>query len=946
MNNTNNYTNIPPDRILPDGITARHCEGSGSVPRQSSKIEQGMWFLGFLPSAVLVRGLLRHCRFPRNDAGQSTRTRRLAPLHNCAQRHKSFAFSLVEMLMALLVASLLLAALAPVMTKKFSENVSIFGTAGGSGRAPAMFKCWDYDSPELQLADDGSGYKVLPDDFPVEDAWVANFIIASGGGGGAGATNSAIVNDSYAEPADNKNGIKIELNMDEFEIETMTGGGGGAGGGAAEYSGAICSGSPSASKCECMGTFFDSKNNVCVSNNQGTATFDGAKTKCTALNTSIGGTWQPPSYGQLGNWSQDPDGTGTIYSKVGVTSGQTVWSGEKGTYSTNESVTRYKTIYYITCCNYGQQYSENSCTHRHDMGCYASPDAAVNACPSNWGYRSWAQGTGYLTMQACNTSSSYCGTRGCTSYTTTASVAHDTYRYYTLSGTSWNASGDSSSSSSSSTSRQAYCVYSGSEDINGEKFYSLSGGGGSSAPSIVNNSFDSNAKKRLKDAIKNNIGGYIVLDVGNGGQGGSGASSKGSKASNGTNGGDSCIVIQDSGHHPKFKLCVKGGNGGGGADASIANASTNGYGRKGEKVSKENGCYTYDYTVSDNNRIEFNCTNDGKEAGDGGASTNNPTTGGLGGASVLNDATVSNSGKDGVTPNSTSNPGAGGGGGTAVKSGAGSSATFGFGAGGDGAKGYIKLNFKRKFEAAGGGGGGAGYVAHIRNISVGKSATCKIKVGFGGIGGNGAGSTTPAIKGGDGGDSSISCSNAANVTYRIIGGKGGEIGTSASVGSGSTSVGGIGGEAGSYDDVGNLFTRLFSQGNFTGYKGLEGKQGGSGEASNYKEGVRSAGGRGGTSGTGEKGKCGGLYNEANVCTSVTVDENNDISEPNQNALDGLGFGSGEINPPTKDSIVEATPKFGKAGAGGGGGAWYMGKDPGKGGDGLGGYVCIYWDKLE
>ena len=110
--------------------------------------------------------------------------------------------------------------------------------------------------------------------------------------------------------------------------------------------------------------------------------------------------------------------------------------------------------------------------------------------------------------------------------------------------------------------------------------------------------------------------------------------------------------------------------------------------------------------------------------------------------------------------------------------------------------------------------------------------------------------------------------------------------------------------------------------------------------------MRSAGGRGGTSGTGEKGKCGGLYNEANVCTSVTVDENNDISEPNQNALDGLGFGSGEINPPTKDSIVEATPKFGKAGAGGGGGAWYMGKDPGKGGDGLGGYVCIYWDKLE
>ncbi len=848
------------------------------------------------------------------------------------------AFSLVEMLMALLVASLLLAALAPVVTKKFNENVSIFGAGGGSGRAPAMFKCWDYDSPELQLADDGSGYKVLPEDFPVEDAWIANFIIASGGGGGAGATNSATVSDSYTEPLDNKNGIKIEFNMDEFEIETMTGGGGGAGGGAAEYSGAICTGSPSEAKCECMGTFFDSKNNVCVSNNQGTATFDGAKTKCTALNTSIGGTWTPPTVSQMRNWNQNPDGTGTIYLKLGITSGQSVWSNASSGVCIKEEW-GWTRSYIASCCLGGN--ASSGCQWK---GCYPTSQQAQSIyCSSGYSPVTWSNGIMYSSNSECLAScqTDYSGGVGC-NYAYGCMENAKGYCYHQLDGATWRQADESNGT----TSRQVYCVYSGSEDINGEKFYSLSGGGGSSAPSIVNNSFDSNAKKRLKDAIKNNIGGYIVLDVGNGGQGGSGASSKGGKALNGGDGGESCIVIQDSGHHPKFKLCIKGGKGGGGADASIANASSNGYGRRGEKVSKENSCYTYDYTVSDNNRIDFNCTNDGKEAGNGGASTNNPTTGGLGGASILNDSQVSNSGKDGVTPNSTSNPGAGGGGGTAVKSGSGSSATFGFGAGGDGAKGYIKLNFKRKFEAAGGGGGGAGYVAHIRNISVGKSATCKIKVGFGGIGGNGAGSSTPAIKGGDGGDSSISCSNAANVTYRIIGGKGGEVGTSASVGSGSSSVGGIGGEAGGYDDVGNIFTRLFSQGNFTGYKGLEGKQGGSGEMSNYKEGVRSAGGRGGTSGTGEKGKCGGLYNEANVCTSVTVDENNNISEPSQDMLNGLGFGSGEINPPTKDSIVEATPKFGKAGAGGGGGAWYIGKDPGKGGDGLGGYVCIYWDKLE
>ena len=63
-------------------------------------------------------------------------------------------------------------------------------------------------------------------------------------------------------------------------------------------------------------------------------------------------------------------------------------------------------------------------------------------------------------------------------------------------------------------------------------------------------------------------------------------------------------------------------------------------------------------------------------------------------------------------------------------------------------------------------------------------------------------------------------------------------------------------------------------------------------------------------------------------------------------MNGEGFGAGEITAPTKDGIVEATPKYGKAGAGGGGGAWYVGKNPGRGGAGQGGYVCIYWDKLE
>ena len=56
--------------------------------------------------------------------------------HSAIKAQTITAFSLVEMLMALLVASLLMAALAPVMTKKFSENVNVTGSMG----SPASIK--------------------------------------------------------------------------------------------------------------------------------------------------------------------------------------------------------------------------------------------------------------------------------------------------------------------------------------------------------------------------------------------------------------------------------------------------------------------------------------------------------------------------------------------------------------------------------------------------------------------------------------------------------------------------------------------------------------------------------------------------------------------------------------------------------------------------------------
>ena len=85
------------------------------------------------------------------------------------------AFSLVEMLMTLLVASLLMAALAPVMTKKMQENVSI------SGFGSVIFNTGKtvYNTP-------GEYTFVVPD-----NVYELKIQAAAGGGGGGGANSTS-----------------------------------------------------------------------------------------------------------------------------------------------------------------------------------------------------------------------------------------------------------------------------------------------------------------------------------------------------------------------------------------------------------------------------------------------------------------------------------------------------------------------------------------------------------------------------------------------------------------------------------------------------------------------------------------------------------------------------------------------------------------------------------
>ena len=123
------------------------------------------------------------------------------------------AFSLVEMLMALLVASLLLAALAPVMTKKMDENVFVSGTGRNTSEHYAVF-------------DDVSKNGTEDNTFTIpSNAVNVRVTMIGGGGAGGGATfGSKIITAS-------ENNWKVPDGVKKIRVYMLGGGGGGASGG-------------------------------------------------------------------------------------------------------------------------------------------------------------------------------------------------------------------------------------------------------------------------------------------------------------------------------------------------------------------------------------------------------------------------------------------------------------------------------------------------------------------------------------------------------------------------------------------------------------------------------------------------------------------------------------------------------------------------------------------
>ncbi len=193
--------------------------------------------------------------------GQLINIRRLAPICECAQHHKSLAFSLVEMLMALLVASLLMAALAPVMTKRMNAD---FVNIGGMAKSNLIPACAYVNNTTVDMVfDNNNGCKVP------EGKYSMSAIIVSGGGGGGGAAGWQKVTERKIEingvrtevfgttgAARNQHGynsktFNIDSTMSDIEVEIVGGGNGGADGAAA--------GGHPASQADCgsWGYYFD-----------------------------------------------------------------------------------------------------------------------------------------------------------------------------------------------------------------------------------------------------------------------------------------------------------------------------------------------------------------------------------------------------------------------------------------------------------------------------------------------------------------------------------------------------------------------------------------------------------------------------------------------------------------------------------------------------------------
>ncbi len=821
---------------------------------------------------------------------------------------RSFAFSLVELLMALLVASLLLAALAPVMTKKFGENVNITGVVNNHlQETERIIKCSRTDE-DIKL-----------EDIAYSDNRVT-FLLVSGGGGGGGASGAYKSPEiSLSTPTSNTTSssnkiLNLNKDMVDFELETLIGGGGGGGGGSYSTTGNTnyCTNLGNG-KTDTTGHTGTSSKPIFVYNEQSKlcvtaygqlasggckihsengysipiCSYAGAVSACNLLTSSVGkGKFSIPEIGQMSKWpsafaiSSPPNGIDE------QNCGKTVGS---------------------ICHLYGPAAPSDATTN------------TVNRVGAIW---SSTSDNGSWAITNCSDG-----------------ISKFVHHYHTRNGSPTFEGGANCPTSF----KNGYVQYSNTRCVI-KPFFSFSGGGGGGAPGIINKSgFNNEVKTLFKKAIEDNIKtGSIKIEAGTGGNKGS----KGADSTNGGNGGDgseSCITVYtgvNATGNISFKVCAPGGNGGKGAVSSLNYSTSSSYYAAGGATKAINSCYYQNYNSGTGTKVQFNCSNEGALGEHGyGASNATETTWGHGGASALNLNTYAGTGSiNGATLNSISYPGSGGSGGRAKLE---TNETYTIGEGGAGAGGLVKITYKTKKEGAAGGGGAGGSAVRISNVIFTKKYyDCKITVGKGGAGGSpgntqNSGTAIKGSNGTNGGNSSITCDNG-NTTYTVFGGNGGA-GASAPTAS-LDSAPGTGGAA--FDKNTAATGKMDGLKNSMIYMIL-GKKG---ETAN--ENAIKTGGSGGTSGTGALGGCAGTISEENkdncIASSSTSPDGKGFKV--DDVSDAYQFYGSNLSTAWQNIVNGATPSFGTAGAGGGGGTYKDIDLIGKGGDGMPGYVCVFYTK--
>ena len=665
----------------------------------------------------------------------------------CA-KNRAKGFTLAELTLALIIISIIMVALAPVVTKRVADNIKI------SNSTLSEFKLYTYDEAATDSkctpAPDGSRAYDCEFSAP-SSAKSVNVVMVSGGGGGAGATNATLLPttnsaSNSSSTANTTKEIEITNGIKNVVVSYLSGSGGGGGGGSWKQGSA--GGAPT-SQADC--DKYDAKY-LTASQNGGTAvcvtkynigdipsaTNGGIATSVTTVSTNSycsanACCWQ-------GKTGSPCDSSGTSYSGCNRT--VCTW------YAGNASC---QALAYN-----GTKAGDWRLPTRYEMSKWASNINTINRNPGDNGLRLCGYNSGYGAARCGNYDVCDGATYGrCYPYWVWSSTpsGSDYYGYYLRNG---------SFSQSSQTPRYADSVRCVLEKA-GPSNISLSGGGGGGAPYISNYIIPQNI-------IDSAVGGRIVMS--------SGAGGTGKSSGDGNDGSESYIYVYNSSNTLVWGLKTPGGKGGKGA-------TTTSFGSGGAQNSL-NSCQIYNGT----SWSATNCTSAGTAGTNGtkveGANETTAATGGTGGGASYVTSNVSGGGTGGSSSNvnggSTNKNGAGGGGATV---GFDSSGNPKEGTGGTGANGVASIAYDSSYQAASGGGGAGGSYAILENLPVIPEKTYTIKVGNSGNGG--------AVNrdGADGGVSSISFEGG---TYTLGGGGAGKVGTAGT--QTSAAIHGLGGAVG------------------------------------------------------------------------------------------------------------------------------------------------------